>query len=270
MKKNIIKTIILFFTFVIGIFIIPTIVNANSVNQVKKFIKIDSDGNAEVLEIWDTDMSSGTEIYLPYDNLEDSEFKNLSVSDDRGITYETISDWNTKASFDNKKNKCGINKTSKGIEICWGISEYGKRTYRIKYDLTNFVVQSKDYQYTYFCLFPKMSGISINSVQIQIKGIKDYTYDDIQFWGYGNNGTREIKDGIIIFDSNGSLKSSDYMTVLIKYEENDYKTTSTDARTFEKIKNNAMKGTDYSYYSKGRKMIYIYLASFAFPIIIYL
>ena len=273
MKKNIIKAIILFVMFAIGIFIIPTIVNANSINQVKKLIKINNNGDAEVVEIWETDITSGTEIYVPYGHLVDSKFENLSVSDDRGITYETIKNWNPKDSFDNKKDKCGINKTDEGIELCWGISEYGKRTYRISYNITNFVVQSKDYQYTYFCLFPKMSGISINSVQIQIKGIKDYTYDDIQFWGYGNNGTREIKDGIIVFDSQGSLRSSDYMTVLIKYEENDYETTSIDNRKFEEIKNIAMKGTNYSYNSynnKGKGIIYAYLASFAIPVIVFL
>ena len=48
-------------------------------------------------------MDKGTEIYLPYDNLEDSEFKNLTVTDDRGINYETVLNWNPNASFDEKK-----------------------------------------------------------------------------------------------------------------------------------------------------------------------
>ena len=66
-----------------------------------------------------------------------------------------------------KQNKCGINKTKKGIELCWGISEYGSREYRITYDLTNFVVQSNDYQFTYMCLQPKMSNLPIKNLNIK-------------------------------------------------------------------------------------------------------
>lgn len=254
MKRNIIKTIILFVIFAIGIFIIPSIVNANEITKIDKLVKIDNNGDAKIIEIWNADMDKDTEIYLPYDNLEDSEFKNLTVTDDRGITYETVSNWNPKASFEDKKNKCGINKTQKGIELCWGISEYGEREYKISYDLTNFVVQSSDYQYTYMCLFPKMSNLPIKNMTIKIKGIEEFSTDNIEFWCYGNSGKINIEDGLIVFDSNGKFFSGEYMTTLIKYKTNVYNTLSTDKRNFEEIKTLAMKGTSYSEFKQEQMM----------------
>ena len=106
MKNKLIKLSILFLLLIGLIIVIPNFANANSVTDVKKYIKVDKNGNAKVVEVWKANMNSGTEIYMPYDNLEDSEFKNLKVSDDRGITYETLSSWSVNASFDNKKNKC--------------------------------------------------------------------------------------------------------------------------------------------------------------------
>lgn len=32
-----------------------------------------------------------------------------------------------------KNNKYGINYVSQGLELCWGISEYGNKTYTISY-----------------------------------------------------------------------------------------------------------------------------------------
>ena len=243
MKKYILRLSVLFYILIGIILFIPTRVNANEIEGINKFIKVDNNGNAKIVEIWKVDMDKGTEIYLPYDNLEDSEFKNLTVTDDRGINYETVSNWNPKASFEEKKDKCGINQTEKGIELHWGISEYGKREYRITYDLTNFVVQGSDYQFTYMCLQPKMSNLPIKNLTIKIEGIDKFSTDNIEFWSYGNNGVINIEDGLIVFDSKGRLYAEDYMTTLIKYKNKIFNTTSYDNRSFDQIKNIAMDGT---------------------------
>lgn len=245
MKKFTFKILIMFI-FIIGIIIcVPLVSNANYIEKIEKYIKVDNNGDAKIVEIWKANMDKDTEIYLPYDNLADSEFKNLTVSDDRGIKYDTISNWNSKATFIEKQNKCGINKTKKGIELCWGISEYGSREYRITYDLTNFVVQSNDYQFTYMCLQPKMSNLPIKNLNIKIKGIEDFTTDNIEFWSYGNSGVINIEDGLIVFDSKGKLSSEDYMTTLIKYKNNIFNTSSYDNRNFDEIKKIAMNGTTF-------------------------
>ena len=85
MKKYILRLSVLFYILIGIMLFIPTRVNANEIEGINKFIKVDNNGNAKIVEIWKVDMDKGTEIYLPYDNLEDSEFKNLTVTDDREI-----------------------------------------------------------------------------------------------------------------------------------------------------------------------------------------
>ena len=47
----------------------------------------------------------------------------------------------TSESFENKAYKCGINKYENEVELCWGISNYGYRTYVLKYKISNIVQQ---------------------------------------------------------------------------------------------------------------------------------
>ena len=42
--------------------------------------------------------------------------------------YTSVDEWNIDASFAEKSRKCGINKTDEGVELCFGISEYGQNT----------------------------------------------------------------------------------------------------------------------------------------------
>ena len=51
---------ILFFTFVFLFFIFIGSVNANTLNSVKMDVFVDDNGNANVTEIWDYTVNSGT------------------------------------------------------------------------------------------------------------------------------------------------------------------------------------------------------------------
>ena len=125
--KNIIFTLILSF-----IFILP--VKANSIKSIDMDIYLDSDGTAHIKEVWKASLTQGTEGYKPYSDLGISKVTNFSVTDDLGNTYETLDKWNTSASFNTKAYKCGINKTYDGLELCFGISKYGNRTYTFDSD----------------------------------------------------------------------------------------------------------------------------------------
>ena len=224
----------------------PNISNANVVTKVQKAIHLNEDGSAKVAEIWDIQTDSKTEIYVPWDNLGDSEFKNLRVSDDRGITYETLSTWNANGTFEQKKDKCGINKTGSGIEICWGISEYGTRKYKVRYDITNYVKECKDSQYVYWQVFPKNFGLTVNSVNVRIQSDKKFSNENEKIWAFGYpNGTIEFSDdGYIYMDSKGKMPSSNYMKMLIKFENKDFNVTSKNSKTFQEIYDEAMLGTE--------------------------
>ena len=142
---------------------------ANTINKIDMDVYINPNGTAEITEIWQANLTQGTEGYKPYSNLGKCKITDFSVSDDLGNTYTTSSIWNTSESFENKSNKCGIVNKSNGVELCWGISKYGNRTYTLKYNITNFVNQYNDSQGIYFSLMPKEMKQSPKQVLITIR-----------------------------------------------------------------------------------------------------
>ena len=205
-------TILLF----IGIINLKTIVHANSISSINMDINIDDYGNANITEVWKCNTSQGTESYHPYYNLGNSKITNLTVSDNTK-NYTTLNSWDTSKGFNSKAYKCGINKISNGVELCWGISNYGSNTYTVKYTITNFVSSLADCQMVYWTLIPYDFSNSIGSVKIKIHSNK-YFQDTIDVWGYGNyGGLCYVNNGAIYMDSDGTLGTSEYMTILAKF-----------------------------------------------------
>lgn len=201
---------------VIGIILILicSVVQANEMRSIDMNVFIDENGNANVTETWQYYSDSGTECYHSYKNLGNSKIKNLIVSDDV-MTYEILDGWDVNGSFDDKKYKCGINNTSDGIEICWGISEYGNKEYVVNYVITNFVSELNDSQMAYWELIPQ--GTSPQEASITIWSELDYE-DTLPVWGYGNyGGFCYVADGKIEMKSDGALDDDEYMTILVKF-----------------------------------------------------
>lgn len=201
---------------VIGIILILicSVVQANEMRSIDMNVFIDENGNANVTETWQYYSDSGTECYHSYKNLGNSKIKNLIVSDDV-MTYEILDGWDVNGSFDDKKYKCGINNTSDGVEICWGISEYGNKEYVVNYVITNFVSELNDSQMAYWELIPQ--GTAPQEASITIWSELDYE-DTLPVWGYGNyGGFCYVADGKIEMKSDGALDDDEYMTILVKF-----------------------------------------------------
>lgn len=221
--KKILKTC-LFSLFLLIIFALGNKVEANSISQISMDIYVDTKGNAQVTEIWNCNASQGTEVYHPYYNLGNSKIQNLSVSE--GSTkYQTLSTWNTSGSLSSKAYKCGINRISNGVELCWGISTYGSHTYTVTYTITNFVSELSDSQMIYWTLIPYDFSNAIGNVYIKIH--TDFNIpNSVDVWGYGNTGTAYVYNGYIEMQSDGKLPKEDYMTILVKFPQGTFQTTN--------------------------------------------
>lgn len=214
MKKTI--KIMLIFLFAFIVFSVGKGVEANSIQSISMDIFVDDNGDAYVTETWKCNVTQGTEVYHPYYNLGKSVIKDLTVLDGN-TQYTTLSYWNTSGTLESKANKCGINQTSNGIELCWGISKYGSHTYTAKYTITNFVSETTDAQMIYWTLIPYEFSNSIGKAYIKIHTNFDIE-DTIDVWGYGNyGGTAYVYDGYIEMQSDGALATDEYMTILVKF-----------------------------------------------------
>lgn len=258
--KKILKTLL--FVFLFFFFILIGNVEANSFNSINMDIYIDKNGNAHVTEIWDYTADSGTENYHSYKNIGNSKFTDFTVKEGNNV-YTTLSSWDVDASFNSKAYKCGINYVSNGVELCFGISSYGRHTYSLSYTITNFVSNLTDSQMAYWELIP--SGSVKKDVYIKIYSDFDYS-NDLPVWGYGNyGGTCYVYDGYIEMQPDGKLDSDEYMTILIKFPSNTFNTSNTLNKDFDYYYNMAEEGaTNYSDTSSNAMF---YVISLFFPIV---
>lgn len=172
-------SILAIFILLISTFSMYSLAETESFSDLTMDIQISADGTAIVTEVWNVEIYEGTEMYKSYYDLEDSEIKNFSVKDENGIEYEVLSNWNTSATRTEKKEKCGLNQVSDGVELCWGIGDYGEHKYTISYEITNFVSDYKDYQMTYFTLVPTNMDPSPEQVTITISSDTEFTNSNV-------------------------------------------------------------------------------------------
>ncbi len=201
-------------------------VKANSIDTIDMDIYINQNGEAIVNEVWKVYLNEGTEGYKPYYNLGNSKITNFTVHDEK-TQYSWNDNWNVNSSFQDKAYKNGIVTKSDGIELCWGISEYGNKTYTLNYKITNFISKTSDnYQMLYWTLIPYELSSKPNQVSIKIHADTPFS-DKLDVWGYGNyGGTAYVYNGNIEMNSDGVLNSDEYMTLLVKFPENTFKVQS--------------------------------------------
>lgn len=249
MKK--VKYLVLFLLlFVCGIGVVSA---SNKLNKITMDIFVDDNGDAYITEVWDARLSEGTEGYHPYFNLGNSYISDFSVTDDTGRTYTYKKKWNIKDSFDTKKYTNGIYKDGNEVDLCWGISEYGKRKYTLKYTIHNYIYNTTDkVQILFWQLIPYDMKPKPDDVYIKIHANK-YFEDTLDVWGYGNyGGTAYVYDGYIEMQPpEKGLKSSDYMTILVKFPEGYFNTTNKIDKSWDEVFKGAEEGT--TKYDKNKK-----------------
>lgn len=230
MKKTLLKlgVVLMFFSVFCSFSILS---NANSIDSIDISIDVDSDGTAHVKEVWKADLDSGTEGYKPYGNLGNCHIENFKVRDDSGTIYYSIP-WNVNASFDSKAHKCGIRKTSTATELCWGISEYGDRTYYLSYDITNFVNQYTDGYGINFQILPINLDQHPQSVSLEVSSNEYFKDSNTEFYALGCAGNSSIKNGNLYFQSSKRLGSHDYLQFLLKFNDSTFYTKNSVNSTF--------------------------------------
>lgn len=258
MKNKLLKIIFIsaFILLFIGIF---KSVQANSISSISMDIYIDSNGDAKVTETWNCNVDEGTEVYHPYYNLGNSKITNLNVSD-KSKNYTQLSSWNTSGSLSSKAYKCGINEINNGIELCWGISNYGRNTYKVTYNISNFISELTDCQMAYWTLIPYDFSNSIGDVDIKIHS-DTFFQDTIDVWGYGNyGGLCYVNNGAIYMQSDGTLAKSEYMTILAKFPKETFSASNVLDHDFNYYYEMAEEGS--TKYNKKSESIFTYIAAF--------
>lgn len=224
---------------------------ANNVSEINIDVYVRNDGSAYIVQNWHGEFYEGTENYIPIatDGISISDF---TVSDKYG-TYAFVDNWNVDASFDEKARKCGINETADGVELCFGISEYGENRYAIEYVVTDFIKSYTDFDGTNFMFInPNMSTFPTDGhINITLENGIALTEDNSRIWAFGYDGNIEFQNGAVSAYTINALKDDDSMIVMLELNRGLISPQTETGIPFETVKNNAFEGSDYDYEDVG-------------------
>lgn len=188
----------------------------NNVENIEIDVAIHKNGSATITQNWKGRFDEGTELYLPIDD-KSIVVKNFKVK--KGLReYLEADRWDVDWSFETKKWRSGINYTEKGVELCFGISEYGDNIYTFSYDIDPLVKSYIDADgFNFRFVNPDMETYPSNvSLRIRIDD-KKLSTENARIWGFGFDGIATFsEDGYGVAFSTTPLTESNYVNVTLE------------------------------------------------------
>lgn len=206
----------------------------HKIEEIHMHVQIDDDGNAQVTENRHVNFSEGTENFIVFNNLGQSTIENFKVTED-GRPYEHVNNWDIQASQEEKTFKSGMTETADGIELSWGIGEYGRHEYVIEYTITNFIKQLDDAQMLYWTFINSDMSPPPEKVTVEIETSTPMSEEYEQIWGYGYSGDIHFVDGKIIATTDEPLTQHDSVVILTRFYDGRFATNDVINRPFEEI-----------------------------------
>lgn len=219
---------------------------AGNIRSINISVDLTTDGSARVCETWDIDADRGTEWYLVKENLGDICIRDFEVSEN-GSKYIVEKGWDSNRSRAQKAGCCGILHKSDGVELCWGIGDYGHHIYNASYTMTNAVKAAEDYDFLHIqFVSPGLSDepkkVFLN---IRIDG-KPVSTENCRIWGFGFDGETGFENGSAFAKSNSRLEYNQSVILLLRFDKGLMQPSGKSGKTFEQTLQTAMKGANFS------------------------
>ena len=215
---------------------------ADEVYSIDISADIDENGLAHVKEVWKTNEDSfdATEKYKVISDLNGIKIRDFKVSRN-GEDFTEIKPWNLDLSFEEKKNHYGMIQKENGVELCWGITEFGENTYTLTYTIDPIVVGLNDYDMVYYRFIKENLEPLPDSISMTINSYKPFA-DETSLWAFGFQGNIENKDGKIIAKSSGDVN---YGLVMLRMPKGTFATSLKIDQDFDYYKEMAIENSDF-------------------------
>ena len=213
-------------------------------------VTLDRSGAALIHEKWDVDTGDQiTEWYLPRENLGDIRIKDFTVFSD-GKELSDDGEWNVDRSRKQKAGRFGIVHKSRGVELCWGIGEYGDHVFEPMYIMTNVVKTLSDYDMLHMQFVTDELAAPPQHVRVTIKPSDDLGVrldtTNTRAWGFGFNGTLAFaEDGSLVYESDEPFGYYSSVISLVRFDKGIFDSPSVQDREFSAVLANAMEGADF-------------------------
>ena len=225
-----------------------TVAARQRVKDVDTRVVLERDGSAAVTQIWDVDVTEGTEWYIPVRNLGPMTVSDLQVSEN-GQAFQSVGrGWNVDWSKDRKAQKCGMVPKSDGAELCWGIGPYGEHKWTVTYRLTGLVMAYDDADALIFTWIPPGMGGSPEHARVTIVPGFDcpkWVKDSPGVWSFGFYGEINVVDGAVVAESSESFGYSSKLITLVKFDQGVFQPAVVRGGPVQDMIDKALDGSSY-------------------------
>lgn len=222
---------------------------AQEIYDVATTVRLFKDGSATITQIWDADVVSGTEWYMPIKNSKNMNISEFRVSENGSEFIDEGRNWDVDRSIDDKAGRSGIVEKPDGIELCWGQGSYGRHVWTSSYKLSGLVQAMDDYdgfnhQFVNPGLISAPQHISLKI--INETGGPEWTTENTRVWAFGFEGQIHVTDGQIIAESSEIFSRESSVIAMVSFEKGMFEPKYSRDMTFETMKNTAFTGSSYS------------------------
>ena len=213
-------------------------------------------GDADVREMRQMEIDSeGTECYIVIGNLNGSDIKDFSVTDETGKEYVNEGAWNVDRSRERKAGRCGMVRKSDGYELCWGLGNSGQRIYTVNYTVTNMVrsyEESDGFNWMFITrdMRPAPQKAEVNIVSERDGGLP---VDSVKAWAFGFKGDVSIEDDGVVVSNTEPMTPEMAMIVMVEIEKGLLHPSRSGNGSFKDLRKKAFEGSDYKEQTWWRK-----------------
>ena len=219
-------------------------------NNLSIRVVLSPNGDARITETRQMSIDSeGTECYIGLGNMGGSEVRDLTVSDETGLTFQNIGEWDVDRSRSWKEGKCGIVYKTGGYELCWGLGDSGDRTYVTSYTITSLVHGYPDADAIRHVFLDEGVNPKPEHAMVTIVAEDDstrLTADNCGIWGFRFHGTIDFVGDSIVAETTEAMGSGSGLYIMVRFDKGMFQPTIQEDVTFEEKQGEAFEGSDYN------------------------
>lgn len=206
-------------------------------------VELQEDGSAVITERRAMNLDDdGTELFILLDesSLGESEISDFEVE---GFEYQP--NWDVDASFEEKAGRYGTRETDDGLELIWGMTEYGQQEYVLSYTISNVVRELEDGQALHWN-FESFYDIPPENFSLEIEGPTAFDEGNTDIWGFGFDGEIDLENGNLFWEANEPLSNQQDVIVLMQFEGEPFTPLVQEEMTLEEQQEMAEEGSGYN------------------------
>jgi hypothetical protein len=223
-------------------------VYAQAIRDIDIRAVVHEDGSARITQVWDVTVTSGTEWYVPVENLGKMTITDFTVSENGLAFYNEGRRWDVDRSLSEKAGRCGIVEKRNGVELCWGQGSLGDHVWTAEFTAHGLVQSFTDadgfnFQFVNPGLVAAPQHVKVTIVNAT--GGPEWTYDNTRVWGFGSYGDINVQDGQIVYESLEPYSSGSSAIILSRFEKGQFTSTVSHDTSFDELREKALEGSSY-------------------------